>query len=114
MDRNSLKANLVFALHFIITALAWVAPFLFSWQILVPVYLAVLVQFAVFGRCLMNEGHNMDEADDATFYSHLFEKMGFRPNRSRLKFYVRKVFYPVLAAVTLIWQLGLGNVPLLF
>ncbi|MCB0530717.1 MAG: hypothetical protein H6574_03550 [Lewinellaceae bacterium] len=114
MDSNSLKSNFIFALHFFITALAWVAPFLFSWQILVPVYVVVLVQFAVFGRCLMNEGHNMEEADDATFYSHLFEKMGFQPNRTRLKFYVRKVFYPVLSVVALIWQLGLGNAPLLF
>jgi hypothetical protein len=114
MPAKSVKAKLVFILHLIVTALAWVAPFLFSWQILVPVYVAVLIQFAVFGRCLMNAEHDMAEEDHATFYSHLFEKMGFQPNRRRLKFYVRKVFYPVLSLVALFWQLGLGNAPLLF
>lgn len=111
---TSLKTNIVFILHLIVTVLAWFAPFLVSWQILVPVYLIVLLQFAVFGRCLMNAEHDVEETDDATFYSHLFEKMGLRPNRSRVKFYVRKVFYPVLSVVAVVWQEGLGYAPLLF
>ena len=111
---HSIKSDLVFVVHLFITLLAWVAPFLFSWKILVPVYGIVLLQFAVFGRCLMNKEHDMEESDDATFYSHLFEKMGLQPNRSRMKFYVRKVIYPVLSGVAVFWQEGLGIAPLLF
>ena len=114
MKSQTLKSNLVFIFHLIITLLAWVAPFLFNWKILIPIYLAVLLQFALFGRCLMNKEHDMEETDDATFYSHLFEKMGFQPNRSRLKFYVRRVFYPVLSVVAISWQEGLEIAPLLF
>ncbi len=114
MRATTIKSDLVFLLHLFVTLLAWVAPFLFSWYILVPVYLAVLLQFAVFGRCLMNAEHDMDETNDATFYSHLFEKMGLRPDRARLKFYVRRVIYPVLSAVALVWQLALGIEPVLF
>ncbi len=114
MKSQTLKSNLVFAIHLFITLLAWVAPFLFNWQILVPVYLAVLLQFAVFGRCLMNAEHDMEETDDATFYSHLFEKMGYQPNRSRMKYYVRRVIYPVLSVIAVFWQEGLGIAPLVF
>jgi hypothetical protein len=111
---GNLKSELFFGFHLLVTLTAWVAPFLFSWKWSLPVYAAVMLQFAFFGKCLMNEQHDMTEDDHATFYSYLFEKMGFRPNRKRLKFYVRKVYYPVLATVALIWQEVLKFEPLLF
>lgn len=114
MNVQTLKSEFFFWLHLLITALAWVAPFFFSWQWSLPVYAAVMLQFAVFGRCLMNKEHQLVEDDHTTFYSYLFEKMGFRPNRRRLKFYVRKVCYPVLAAVAIVWQEVLNIKPLLF
>lgn len=114
MKVQTLKSELAFWLHFFVTLLAWVAPFLFSWQWSLPVYAAVMLQFAVFGRCLANEHHDLSEDDHATFYSHLFEKMGFQPNRRRLKFYVRNVCYPALAAFSIFWQEFLGNEPLVF
>jgi hypothetical protein len=40
--------------------------------------------------------------------------MGFRPNRRRLKFYVRNVYYPVLAAFSIFWQEFLEIEPLIF
>lgn len=114
MSVSTLKSEIAFWLHLFVTLLAWVAPFLFSWKWSLPVYAAVMIQFAVFGRCLVNKEHDLDESDDATFYSHLFEKMGFQPDRRRLKFYVRKVYYPVLAVVALLWQEVLGFAPILF
>lgn len=114
MSTHTLKSGIAFWLHLFVLVLAWVAPFMFSWQWSVPVYAAVMVQFAVFGRCLVNEHHDLSEDENVTFYSHLFEKMGFHPDRRRLKFYVRKVFYPVLATVSVIWQEVLGIEPLLF
>lgn len=114
MNIQTLRSEFFFWLHLLITVLAWVAPFLFSWQWSLPVYAVVMLQFAVFGRCLMNKEHQLEEDDHATFYSHLFEKMGFQPNRQRLKFYVRKVCYPVLVAAAIVWQEVLKVEPLLF
>jgi hypothetical protein len=114
MKTQTLKSELAFWLHLLVTLLAWVAPFLFSWQISLPVYAAVMLQFAVFGRCLANKHHDLSEDDHTTFYSHLFEKMGFRPNRRRLKFYVRNVYYPVLATFSIFWQEFLEIEPLIF
>lgn len=114
MNVKAFKTEIFFWLHLLVTLLAWVAPFLFSWQWSLPVYAAVMVQFAVFGRCLVNKHHDLPEDDYSTFYSHLFEKMGFNPNRRRLKFYVRNVYYPVLATVSVVWQEVLGIQPLVF
>lgn len=114
INLQAVKSGLAFWFHVFVTLLAWAAPFLVSWKWSIPVYTAVMLQFAFFGRCLMNEQHEMTEDDNATFYSYLFEKMGFQPDRARLKFYVRKVFYPVLAGVALVWQEVLGINPLLF
>ncbi len=114
MQNQLAKSEFFFWLHLFITALAWVAPFLFSWQWSLPVYAAVMLQFAFFGKCLMNKEHQLAEDDHATFYSYLFEKMGFQPDRRRLKFYVRNVYYPVLATVAVVWQEVLGGKPLLF
>lgn len=106
--------NFVFWFHVLITFLAWVGPFLFSWYLMVPAYLIVLLQFVIFGRCLLNGQHKLDDGSDTTFYSYLFDKLGISVNKASLKVWVRKYFYVILSAVTLIWQLVLGFKPLLF
>lgn len=106
--------NAVFWFHVLITALAWIGPFLFSWYLMVPAYLIVLLQFLIFKRCLLNGSHKLDDSSDTTFYSYLFEKLGIHVNRSTLKVWVRRYFYVILSAFTLLWQLVLGIEPLLF
>lgn len=114
MNAERVKTRAVFGLHLFVTLLAWVAPFLFTWKLLLPAYGAVLLQFTIFRRCLMNQHHALEEDDNATFYSHLLENAGFAPDRKQLKFLVRKILYPVLAGLGLVWQLALGYSPLLF
>jgi hypothetical protein len=109
-----LKSSFVFALHLFVTLLAWVAPFLLSWKICLAAYTTVMLQFTLFGRCLMNEHHGLKEAENRIFYTDLLEKMHFLPDRALVKFLVRKVLYPVLACVALIWQYLWGHEPLLF
>ena len=107
-ERVVLKTALVFWAHVFVMALAWVAPFLFSWKILVPVYGAVMLQFAAFGRCLLNEQHGFVETEDRIFYSDVLEKMGFYPDPRLVKKLVRQYLYPLLAAMAVLWQWGLG------
>ena len=103
-----------FGLHLFVTLLAWVAPFLFTWWAVALVMGLVMLQFLFFGRCLMNRHHDLGEQDHATFYSHLLERLGFRPDRYRLKIFVRRYLYPVLATLGYFWQEWLGFSPLLF
>lgn len=103
-----LKTKIVFALHLFVTILAWVAPFLFPWQLCLAAYGLVMLQFHVFGRCLMNAHHGLAEDGDRIFYTDLLEKMNFYPNRKRVKFFVRKVLYPSMAVIAVLWQVVLG------
>ena len=106
--------GLMFWIHLFITLLSWVAPFMFSWYYLLPVYWTVMLQFWVFNRCLMNNEHALGEDDDMTFYAHILELVGFNFNRAKVKFFCRRLLYPFLTAVTLIWQVVLGNAPTQF
>ena len=106
--------KLFFGLHLLVTLLAWVAPFLFYWKWLVLLYGIVMLQFAVFGRCLMNERHGLQETEERIFYTELLEKLGFRPEPRLLKQVVRRWLYPLLAVTTVVWQVILGNEPLMF
>lgn len=100
-----------FVVHLIITIAAYFIPFLFDWQLVVLAYAIVIIQFAVFGRCLMNEGHDLPEDDDQTFYSDVLEKMGYRPNRKKLRRFVRGYLYIILIGITLWWQIAMENEP---
>lgn len=113
-DSATSEHNLVFWFHVLITFLAWVGPFLFSWYLMVPAYLIVLLQFVIFGRCLLNGQHKLDDGNDTTFYSYLFDKLGISVNKATLKIWVRRYFYVILSVITLVWQLVLGFKPLLF
>jgi hypothetical protein len=106
--------NFAFWFHLFITLLGWVAPFLVSWYVILPIYAILILQFIFLKKCILNKAHDVGEEDNITFYAVVFELMGFKPNRAQLKFYVRKVFYPALSAFTLFWQLGLGIKPLWF
>lgn len=109
-----MKSGIVFFLHLFVTLLAWVAPFLFTWWMSAIVMGAVVLQFVLFGRCLMNRHHDLGEDDHATFYSYLLERIGFQPDRRRLKVFVRRYLYPALAGFAYLWQAVLGFDPLLF
>ena len=114
MQTATLKSGLVFWLHVLSVIGAWLMPFLLTWKIALVIYAAVMTQFAIWGKCLVNEHHGLDESDGRIFYTDLLEKMGFKPNPKLVKTLVRQWLYPSLAVVTLIWQVVLGHAPLLF
>jgi hypothetical protein len=111
---NSGEEKFYFFIHLIAIILAWFGPFLFSWKIIIPVYFLVIAQFIIFKSCLMNKHHGLDEREGHTFYSELFELMGFQPNRRKLKMFIRRYLHFILAMITLLWQVILGFEPLLF
>ena len=109
-----MKQKLIYVVHLAIVFISWTGPFLVSWKLMVPAYIIAVLQFTVFNRCLLNAAHDLEEVDDHTFYSQLFESFGFYPNRRKLKRFVRRYLYLLLALVALIWQLGFGNEAILW
>ncbi|HHS95311.1 MAG TPA: hypothetical protein ENJ45_01885 [Phaeodactylibacter sp.] len=110
---HSFKNKLSFWTHVLLVLLAWVGPFLIWWPLMVAGYLIIQLQFIVLNMCLLNGAHGLEESEDATFYSHLFELWGFRPNRKKLKFIIRRGLYIALAIFTVFWQVYLGHEHLL-
>lgn len=112
---TNVEYNGMFWAHLLVMVLAWAGPFLIWWPVMLLAYIAVQFQYRFFNRCLMNEAHALHEQDDYyTFYAWIFEQMGFKPNRKRLKFYVRNVYNYCLGTFTVIWQVVLENEALLF
>jgi len=114
MSTQTVKSNFLFGLHLLSVIATWLIPFLITWKICVAVYAAVMIQFAIWGKCLMNEHHGLDESGGRIFYTELLEKIGFQPNPYLVKTIVRQWLYPILALVSIVWQVVLGNAPLLF
>lgn len=115
MDASSPIAHkLTFALHLLVTLLAWAGPFLFSWWLMAVAYGAVQLQFWVFGACLMNKHHGLEETNDATFYSHLFTQLGIPHRPRQVKRVVRNGLYLLLGAWAWVWQVILGHDAWLF
>lgn len=114
-QKISSKHNFMFWFHLLITSLAWVGPFLFSWQIMCVAFTIILLQFLVFDRCLLNKTHDLSHVEeDSTFYSYLLEEVGIKTNRKRLKVFVRKYLYFILGFFAYAWQELLGFKALLF
>lgn len=109
MNISAIKINFLFWVHLLAVISTWLLPFMVDWKLAVGVYAAVMLQFAVFGKCLMNEHHGLTEEGDRIFYTDVLERMGFHPDPKLVKLIVRKLLYPFLAAFTLVWQLWLGN-----
>ena len=113
-EAAKLEINGMFWVHLLVTSLAWLGPFLFSWYLMIFAYTLVQLQYQVFNRCLMNEGHDLGEEDDKTFYHYIFTKMGMTLERKAVKFFVRQRLNYFLGAFTIFWQVYLGFEPLLF
>jgi hypothetical protein len=106
------KFGIVFWAHFALVVLTWLGPFLTPWQLPVFGYCLVLAQYIFLKKCVMNRHHQLSEDGGMTFYAHLFELAGFKVNRQKVRFGVRKLMMPCLIAFTLWLQLVYGFVPL--
>ena len=108
------EINGMFWVHLFVTSLAWIGPFLFSWPLMLIAYCVVQLQYLMFNRCLMNEGHDLAEEDNNTFYHYILTKLGFHLDKKRVKFVVRKRLNIFLGLFVVLWQIGFGFGPLLF
>lgn len=62
----------------------------------------------------MNGSHDLEDKEETTLYSYVIERLGYSVDRTELRLWVRKYFYPILSAIAIIWQAVLGFKPLLF
>lgn len=110
-----LRYNGIFWIHLAVTLGAWLGPFLIDWRLISAAYILVVLQFLIFGKCLMNQHHDLDESKgDDTFYSTLLESIGIHIPKSPLKKFVRRYLYLLLAVFSYLWQVIWQNPPIWF
>ncbi|MEZ4894761.1 MAG: hypothetical protein R2778_17325 [Saprospiraceae bacterium] len=77
------------------------------------VYAAVMIQFAIFGKCLMNEHHGTAEVDDRIFYHEFWSRLVSDSAVADSSF-CAEIAVSGACLFTLVWQLFLGHEPLIF
>jgi len=110
----SSNMNSMYWLHVILTLITWIGPFCFSWYLMLPAYILLLLQFKVLGKCILNERHALDDSEEDTFYAFLIQQLGFTPNKKEVKAFVRGPLIFMFITATIIWQLFLKMPALLF
>lgn len=113
-ENTKLQYNAVFWFHAFITMLAWVGPFLFNWVVICSAYAIVILQHTVLKKCILNDKHGVEESEDHTIYSAVFEELGLNLPRKPLKKFVRNYLYSLLGVFTFLLQFVFGYKPLLF
>lgn len=110
-----MSKTVIYIFHLLLVFLSWGAPFLVSWYIIVPIYLLVVIQFVIFGRCLLNKAHDLhDEGGGDTIYSYFLESINVHVDKRRLKRFIYRTLYFVLSIIAVVWQVILGFEPLWF
>ncbi|HMU68567.1 MAG TPA: hypothetical protein PK511_11895 [Chitinophagales bacterium] len=112
-ESNTISSKMWFWSHFALVVIAWIGPFIFDWYLMVTGYALVVIQFAVFNRCLMNDKHDLAEEGDMTFYAQLLESIGFNFSRAKVKRIVRPWIYVFLAVFVIFLQVIFRYVPVL-
>jgi hypothetical protein len=113
-EKTKLQYNAVFWLHAVITLLAWVGPFLFHWVLMCVCYAIAIAQHKILKKCILNDKHGIDENEDHTIYSAVFEELGIQLPRKKVKKFVRNYLYFLLALCTVFLQVICNYQPLLF
>lgn len=109
--------NLAYWLHLLLVILAWTGPFLFSWQLMVAGYTIIMLQFLILKKCVVNNMHDLDDSGYYIFYTFLLEQVGIylsEKGQKRLYIFIRRLLYPLLSIVAILWQVYLGFEPLIF
>jgi hypothetical protein len=112
-NKFAMAKSIFYLIHLLMAIAALGGPWLFSWYLMAPAYLIVSIQFLVLKECVFNRTHQLDKPG-VTFYSDILNKIGLIHNESIMTKIVRTYLYPILLLICLLWQVVMGNSPLLF
>ena len=98
-----------FILHFLIIVLVYLSPFVFSWKLILIFISLYYLQLLIFGNCILTIKQFKEKNRDTTFYSHVLNKLGFNPNKRKVRVIVDYCVPWIILAISLIWQVILGH-----
>src|SRR3989344_3460540 len=95
---------MIFLLHLILILCIYLSPFILDWRIILVFVALYYIQLVVFGNCILTIWQFREEARDTTFYSHVFELLGFSPNKRTVRLVVDYVIPWAIVIIALLWQ----------
>lgn len=103
-----MKEEFLVFLHTILLLVSWLSPFWLDWKIIfICIGLYELQMFLFKGCILINLqfNKNIRKETDMTMYAYWLEKLGFKPNRKKLKFLSSYIMPLIILLLTLVWQI---------
>lgn len=110
---NVFFRNFIVWFHLFEIILVWFTPFLLSWYFIVIGIVLNYIQIAFLGDCVLTR-MQFGKKNKKAYYTFLLEKMGFKPDNKKVAFFVINIKPYILLVLSLIWQIVLGNRPLIF
>jgi len=103
-----MKEEIFAGMHTIIILLAWLSPFWLDWKIIIACLILYFLQIFIFKSCILTNIQfkgKITKRSDMTMYAFWAEKMGFKPDRKKLKFSSSYIMPTLILMATIIWQI---------
>lgn len=112
--KNKKDYSLIFGLHLIITIIAYLSPFLFSYWIIILGALILQIQFLLINDCFIN-WFEFGPINEITFVGYYLQKWGLiKENTIKTKIIIRYITPVLVIVFALIWQVLLNQQVFLF
>lgn len=106
------KLSFIPLFHTILIILAWTSPFYLDWKLILIGEIIISLQYMIFGGCTLTNLQFNKKAkakSDNTMYSYYLQKLGFKPNKKKVKFLAKYIFPLLILLFALIWQIILKH-----
>jgi hypothetical protein len=106
-----MKKESLIIIHTILIILVWTSPFWLDWKLILVCILLLSIQYIIFKGCALTNlqfSNKINKKVEDTMYSYYLEKIGFKPNKRRIKFLARYIFPIIILGLALIWQIILN------
>lgn len=109
-------AKIISLAHTLLIILAWASPFYLDWKIILIGIFIISIQELIFKGCILTNlqfNKKIKAKSDNTMYYFYLEKIGFKPNKKKIKFLARYIFPLIILILAIIWQILLNHSPII-
>ena len=95
----------IFFIHLIFVIAAWASPFFLNWKIILFFIALYYMQLLIFKDCILTLKQfdiNSQDVNKYSFYSFLFEKLGFRFSRRKVRILTRFIFPWIILLISIL------------
>jgi hypothetical protein len=106
-----MKKELLVTIHTLLIILVWTSPFWLDWKLILGGIFLLIIQNIIFRGCILTNlqfSKKINKKVDDTMYSYYLEKLGFNPNKKKIKLLARYIFPIIILGITIIWQIILN------